>query len=246
MDKVLWTAMGGADQMMQAQAVASHNLANASTTGFRADLHAFSSYLVQGPGFPTRVGVVHQATGFDPRQGSLEQTGRALDVAIQGEGWLAVQAADGTEAYTRAGSLRVSADGVLETASGLAVLGDGGPISLPPSSRLEVGADGTLSIVPEGLGPETAAAVARLKLVKPDAAELHKGADGLMRLPGGATAPADATVTVTSGALESSNVSIAESMIEMIQISREFELQVRLMRTAGENDEAAQQLLRAA
>jgi flagellar basal-body rod protein FlgF len=246
MDKLLWTAMGGADQMMQAQAVASHNLANASTTGFRADLHAFSSYLVRGPGFPARVAVVHQATGFDPRQGSLQQTGRALDVAIQGEGWLAVQAADGTEAYTRAGSLRINAGGVLETAGGLAVLGDSGPISLPPASQVMVGADGTLSVVPEGLGPEAAAAVARLKLAKPDPAQLHKGADGLMRLPGGATAPADATVTVTSGALESSNVSIAESMIEMIQIAREFELQVRLMRTAGENDEAAQQLLRAA
>ncbi len=246
MDKVLWTAMSGADQMMQAQSVAAHNLANASTTGFRADLHAFSSYLVRGPGFATRVGVVHQAAGFDPRQGPLEQTGRPLDVAIQGDGWLAVQAADGTEAYTRAGALHINPDGLLETAGGLPVLGDGGPISLPPSSRVEVGSDGTLTVVPEGLGPEAAAAVARLKLVKPDAAALQKGADGLMRLPDGQTAPADATVAVASGALESSNVSIAESMIEMIQISREFELQVRLMRTAGENDEAAQQLLRAA
>jgi flagellar basal-body rod protein FlgF len=246
MDKLLWTAMGGADQMLQAQAVASHNLANGSTTGYRADLHAFSSFLVQGPGFPTRIGVVNQSTGFDPRQGSFEQTGRPLDVAIQGEGWLAVQAPDGTEAYTRAGALHVSPEGTLETANGLAVLGDGGPISLPPATRIEIGSDGTISVVPEGLGPEAAAAVGRIKLVKPDAAQLSKGPDGLMRLPGGATAPADATVTVASGTLESSNVSIAESLVEMIQISREFELQVRLMRTAGDNDEAAQQLLRAA
>jgi flagellar basal-body rod protein FlgF len=246
MDKLLWTSMNGADQMMQSQAVAAHNLANASTTGFRADLHAFSSYLVRGSGFPTRVGVVHQATGFDTREGALQQTGRPLDVAIQGEGYLAVQARDGTEAYTRAGELRINPDGLLETAGGLPVLGDGGPISLPPSSRVEVGTDGTLTVVPEGLGPEAAAAVARLKLVRPDAAGLRKGADGLLRLPEGQTAPADADVRVASGALESSNVSIAESMVEMIQISREFELQVRLMRTAGENDEAAQQLLRAA
>jgi flagellar basal-body rod protein FlgF len=246
MDKLLWTSMGGADQMMQAQGVAAHNLANASTTGFRADLHAFSSYLVQGSGFPTRVGVVHQATGFDPREGALQQTGRPLDVAIQGDGYLAVQARDGTEAYTRAGELRINPDGLLETAGGLPVLGDGGPISLPPSSRVEVGADGTITVVPEGLGPEAAAAVARIKLVRPDAPALRKGADGLLRLPEGQAAPADADVRVTSGALESSNVSIAESMIEMIQISREFELQVRLMRTAAENDEASQQLLRAA
>jgi flagellar basal-body rod protein FlgF len=246
MDKVLWTAMGGADQMMQAQAVASHNLANASTTGFRADLHAFSSYLVQGPGFPTRIAVVHESEGFDPRQGAFEQTERPLDVAIQGDGWLAVLADDGTEAYTRAGSLHVSPEGTLETANGHAVMGDGGPISLPPSTRLEIGGDGTITVVPEGLGPEAAAAVARLKLVKPASGELAKGADGLMRMRDGSTAAADPTVSVASGALESSNVSIAESMIEMIQISREFELQVRLMRTAGENDEAAQQLLRAA
>ncbi|MBM4063880.1 MAG: flagellar basal body rod protein FlgF, partial [Planctomycetes bacterium] len=212
----------------------------------RADLHAFSSYLVQGSGFPTRVGVVHQATGFDPREGALQQTGRPLDVAIQGAGYLAVQARDGTEAYTRAGELRINPDGLLETAGGLPVLGDGGPISLPPSSRVEVGADGTITVVPEGLGPEAAAAVARIKLVRPDAAALRKGADGLLRLPEGQAAPADADVRVASGALESSNVSIAEAMIEMIQISREFELQVRLMRTAAENDEAAQQLLRSA
>jgi len=245
MDKLLWTSMSGADQMMQAQGVAAHNLANASTTGFRADLHAFSSYVVQGSGFPTRVGVVHQATGFDPREGALQQTGRPLDVAVQGDGYLAVQARDGTEAYTRAGELRINPDGLLETAGGLPVLGDGGPISLPPSSRVEIGADGTITVVPEGLGPEAAAAVARVKLVRPDAALLSKGADGLLRLPEGQSAPADADVRVTSGALESSNVSIAESMIEMIQISREFELQVRLMRTAAENDEASQQLLRA-
>jgi len=245
MDKLLWTSMSGADQMMQAQGVAAHNLANASTTGFRADLHAFSSYVVQGSGFPTRVGVVHQATGFDPREGALQQTGRPLDVAVQGDGYLAVQARDGTEAYTRAGELRINPGGLLETAGGLPVLGDGGPISLPPSSRVEIGADGTITVVPEGLGPEAAAAVARVKLVRPDAALLSKGADGLLRLPEGQSAPADADVRVTSGALESSNVSIAESMIEMIQISREFELQVRLMRTAAENDEASQQLLRA-
>lgn len=246
MDKVLWTAMGGADQMMQAQAVASHNLANASTTGYRADLHAFSSYLVQGSGFPTRIAVVNQSTGFDPRQGAFEQTERPLDVAIQGDGWIAVQATDGTEAYTRAGALHVSPDGTLETAGGLAVLGDGGPISLPPATRIEIGSDGSITVVPEGLGPEASAAVARIKLVKPDPATLAKGADGLMHLPGGATAPSDPTVTVASGSLESSNVSIADSLVEMIQISREFELQVRLMRTAGENDEAAQQLVRAA
>ncbi len=246
MDRMLWVAMGGADQMLQAQGVVAHNLANASTQGYRAELHAFSSYLVQGPGYPTRVNVVDQQLGFDPRHGAMQDSGRSLDLAISGDGWIAVQAEDGTEAYTRAGSLRVNALGVLETAMGRPVLGDSGPVSVPPFSQIEVGGDGTVSVVSLGLGPETMAAVARIKLTNPAHSQMHKGGDGLMRMRDGSTAPADATVRVIGGVLEASNVNVADALVEMIQIARQFEMQVRLMSAAKENDASAQLLIRAA
>ncbi len=245
MDRMLWVAMTGADQLMDAQSIVSHNLANASTHGYRADLHAFSSYLVEGPGFPTRINAVAEQLGFDPRIGMLQETGRPLDVAIRGDGYLAVQALDGSEAYTRAGNLRVSASGVLETATGLAVLGDSGPVTIPPADQVAIGGDGTVSVVAEGLGPETLAAIGRMRLVNPPPEQLVKGADGLLRMRDGGTAPADAAVRLANGALESSNVNMAETLVEMIQISRQYEMQVRLMSTADQNDSALQQLLRA-
>jgi flagellar basal-body rod protein FlgF len=244
MDKMLWVAMTGADQLLDAQTIVAHNLANASTHGFRADLHAFSSYLVEGPGFPTRIDVVAEQLGFDPRVGTVQDTGRTLDVAIRGDGYLAVQATDGTEAYTRAGALRISPSGMLETAAGLPVLGDGGPLTLPPADKVEIGGDGTISLVPEGLGPEALAAIGRIRLVNPAHEQLAKGPDGLLRMRDGTQAPADAAVRLTSGALESSNVNVAEALVEMIEISRQFEMQVRLMNTAADNDSAVQQLLR--
>lgn len=246
MDRLLYVAMGGAREMLEAQAVVSHNLANASTTGFRADLHAFSSYLVQGPGYASRVSVVGRQLGHDPRSGALQETGRALDVAVQGAGWIAVQDREGREAYTRAGNLRVSPAGVLETATGFAVLGDGGPLTLPPFTQVAIGPDGTISAVPAGLGPEAMVQVGRIRLVNPSDADLVKGADGLMRLRDGGQAPPDAAVRLASGALESSNVSVAEALVEMIQVSRAFEMQVKLMNTASENDSALQRLVSAA
>jgi flagellar basal-body rod protein FlgF len=246
MDRLLYVAMGGASEMLEAQVVVSHNLANASTTGYRADLHAFSSYLMQGPGYDTRVPVVGRQLGYDPRIGALQETGRALDVAVRGDGWIAVQARDGTEAYTRAGDLRVSASGVLETPAGFAVLGEGGPLTLPPFTQLGIGPDGTVSVVPEGLGPEAMVEVGRIRLVKPAYGELVKGPDGLMRLPDGGQAAPDASVRLAAGSLESSNVNVAEALVEMIQVSRAFEMQVRLMNTANDNDSALQQLVSAA
>lgn len=246
MDRLLYVAMGGAKQLLDAQGIVTHNLANASTHGYRADLHAFSSYLVQGPGYGTRVNVVAEQLGFDPRPGARQETGRALDVAIDGAGWLAVQAPDGSEAYTRAGNLRVTPAGVLETAAGHPVLGDTGPMTLPSFDQLAIGPDGTVSVVPEGLGPESLVQIGRLKLVNPPVADLVKGTDGLVRLRDDAPAPpSDGAVRIAGGALEASNVNVAEALVEMIQVSRSFEMQVRLMNTANDNDSALQQLLRA-
>lgn len=244
MDRMLWVAMTGAKETLQSQAVTAHNLANASTSGYRADLHAFSSYVVPGAGWPSRINAVDENQGYDPRSGTLQTTGRDLDLAIKGDGWFAVQAPDGAEAYTRAGNLRVSASGVLETAAGYPVLGDGGPVTLPPYTQLLAGEDGTLSIVPQGLGPETLAAVARIKLVNPPAASLEKGADGLMRLKDRGEAPADAAVRIAGGVLESSNVNVAEALVEMITIARQYEMQVRAMSAAQDTDRAATTLIR--
>ncbi len=243
MDKMLYVAMTGAKQILQAQTVNNHNMANVSTDGFRADLHRFTTQPIYGAGFPTRANAVAQNLGFNARTGVLVETGRDLDIAVQGDGWIAVQGKDGREAYTRSGNLHISASGVLETPSGHAVLGDSGPITLPPSTQIAIGADGTISIVPQGLGPSTLSSVARIKLVNPPAQDLVKGDDGLIRLARGGKAPADAKVQVISGSLESSNVNAPEAMINMIELSRLFDLQVKAISNAEQNAATATKMI---
>jgi flagellar basal-body rod protein FlgF len=235
MDRLLYVAMTGAKQLMQAQALVSHNLANVATTGFRADLARFEARPIEGPGYASRVNTVATGLGFDRSQGSLVQTGEVLDVAIDGDGWLAVQARDGSEAYTRGGSLTVSALGLLETERGELVLGDNGPLAVPPYTQIAVASDGTVSIVPQGQGPETLAQVGRLRLVNPDAARLTKRADGLVAVADGAEVEADADVKVASGFLETSNVNIAATLVDMIEFQRQFDIAVRMMHTADQN-----------
>jgi flagellar basal-body rod protein FlgF len=240
---MLYVAMSGAKQTMLAQASNSHNMANANTTGFRADLAAFRSMPVYGPGEPTRVYAMAERPGVDLNSGAINETGRDLDIAIKGEGWIAVQAQDGTEAYTRAGNLRVEEGGILRTAGGLSVLGNGGPIALPPAEKVEVGTDGTISIQGLGQTPNTLTVLDRIKLVNPEASQLVKGADGLMRLRNNVPAAADASVTVVSGALETSNVNTVEAMVNMISLARQYESQVKMMKAAEDTDNAATQLL---
>lgn len=244
MDEMVYLAMTGAKQTEYAQAINSNNLANVSTTGFRADLHSFSSVPINGPGVDSRINAVVESYGTDLSQGAVASTGRDLDIAIQGPGFLAVQSPDGSEAYTRAGDLRVSSGGLLETGAGHLVIGNGGPVAIPPNASLLIGTDGTVSIQSLGQGPETLAIVDRLKLVDPDPAQLSKGNDGLLRLPDGETASANAAVRITSGALEQSNVNIAKTLVNMIELSRQYEMQVNVMRTAKEDADAAAQLLR--
>ena len=199
---------------------------------------AFQSRAVAGSGYASRAYATNATTGWDQTQGALMSTGRDLDVGVQGAGWIAVQGADGREAYTRAGDLRVDPSGLLMNGAGQPVLGDGGPISVPPHTSLMIGADGTVSIVPLGQGPETTALVGRIKLVNPPAESLVRGEDGLFRTSDGADAPADANVQLASGVLESSNVNIADAMVNMIELARHFDLQVKAMRTAEENARA--------
>lgn len=243
MDRLLYVAMTGARETLRAQTANNHNLANASTTGFRADLAAFQARHVDGDGFASRVYATASTTGFDATSGTLVPTGRDLDVAVQGSGYIAVQAHDGREAYTRAGDLRIDSAGILRTGTGMPVLGDAGPIAVPPHASVAIGADGTVSIVQLGQGPETRADIGRIKLVNPGEGELAKDADGLLRMRDGSDAPADASATLVSGVLETSNVNVTDALVNMIELSRRFDLQVRAMKTAEDNGAASARLL---
>jgi flagellar basal-body rod protein FlgF len=245
MDDMLYVAMSGAKETLIAQAAATNNLANANTTGFLADLNQFRSMPVFGDGQPTRVYAMDErpGTGFD--HGSLQHTGRDLDVAVKDGGWLAVQARDGSEAYSRRGDLRVDENGLLVTGNNLPVMGNGGPIAVPPFEKIDIGADGTVSIRPLGAATDALAVLDRIKLVAPQYDQMEKGEDGLFRLKDGAEAEADPAQRLVSGALMSSNVNAVNEMVDMIELSRRFELQVKMMKTAEENADAAASLMRA-
>ena len=244
MDRMLYVAMAGAKETLRAQGVNNHNLANASTTGFKADLAAFQARAVDGSGYASRVYTQSASNGWDQTSGSLISTGRDLDVAVNGKGWLVVQGADGRESYTRAGDLQIDPTGQLVTATGRPVLGDGGPINIPPYNSIFFARDGSISIVAQGQTPEATSTIGRLKLVNPPAEQLARGDDGLFRMKDGSDAPADAAVQIGSGVLESSNVNAAEAMVNMITLARQFEMQVKAIRTAEENGSAAAQLMR--
>ncbi|HEY6482494.1 MAG TPA: flagellar basal-body rod protein FlgF [Steroidobacteraceae bacterium] len=243
MDKLLYVAMSGAKETLRAQAANSHNLANASTTGFKADLSAFQSRAVTGPGFPSRVYATDATVGWDSTVGAQQTTGNPLDLAINGPGFFAVQDVSGNEAYTRAGDLHVDPTGQLLTATGLQVMGDNGPISVPPSTSVTVAADGTISVVALGSPPLSTASVGRIKLVNPAVDTITRGADGLFRTNDGQPAAADASTTMTSGTLESSNVDLASCMVNMIELSRKFDLQVKALHAAEDDGTASAKLL---
>jgi flagellar basal-body rod protein FlgF len=223
---------------MLAQAMSSHNLANANTTGFKSELSALTGTEVVGPGFRSRVLSNHGAGGSDFQEGAVRVTDRELDVAIKGDGWIAVQTRDGGEGYTRAGDLRVAQGGLLVTGSGHPVIGQGGPVAIPNARSVEIGADGTVSVVPADENPAGVVQLDRIKLVNPDPADLAKGADGVMRLEFGGIAPADAAVLLVPGALEGSNVDAVSELVELIAQGRMYEVQIKMMRAARETDTA--------
>ncbi len=238
MDRMIYLAMSGAKAAMQRQEVLSNNLANVSTAGFRAELAAFRAVPVRGDGASTRVYALETTVGYSTAPGAVQSTGHALDVAPRGGAWLAVQALDGTEAYTRAGALDLDAEGTLVTRSGLPVVGDGGPITVPPGARVSIAEDGTVSASGDD---GTSTTVGRLKLVTPEG-PLQRGADGLFRALDGEL-PADAGARVQPGALEGSNVSAVETMVAMITAARQFEQQMKLLQTAERQEQQAMRLL---
>ena len=241
MDRLIYTAMSGAKMLTQRQDSIANNLANATTTGFRAETTTFRAVPVNGPGEPTRVASIETTTGADFRPGPISQTGNPLDVAINGQGFFAVQATDGTEAYTRDGQFQLSAEGALQTRSGLAVVGEGGPITIPPDHNVLIARDGSISAIPT-TGRPNVVAVGRLKLVKPDESQLQRSGDGLFRLKGGGEADPDPAVPVAAGAIEASNVNAVEALVGMIAVARQFETQMRLLQSADQNAREATRL----
>ena len=238
MDRMIYLSMAAAKATMHRQEVVSHNLANVSTNGFRAELAAFRAVPVRGDGASSRVYALESTVGYSNAPGTVQTTGRPLDVAVKGNSWLAVQALDGTEAYTRAGALEVNAEGVLTDLQGRPVVGDGGPLTIPANAQVEVAADGTVSAK---VGRERPQPLGRLKLVTPEV-PLQRGTDGLFRAAEG-DLPADPAARVQSGALEGSNVNAVESMVAMIAAARQFEQQMKALQTAEQKEQSATKLL---
>lgn len=243
MDKSLYLAMTAAKNTMLGQAAVTNNLANSSTPAFKADLEQFRSMPVFGDGHPSRVYAMSERPGVDYQNGSVYKTGNALDFAINGDGWVAVQTADGSEAYSRRGDLRLNNFGLLENGNGHLILGNGGPIAMPPAEQVEIGTDGTITIRPAGQDEKTLAVVDRIKLVNPPTEDLYKGADGLFRLRSGEIANIEASIRIAPESLEMSNVNLVGSMVQMIEHARQFEMNIKAMTAAKENDEVGTRIL---
>ncbi|MBK1679993.1 flagellar basal-body rod protein FlgF [Rhodocyclus tenuis] len=243
MDRLIYTAMTGAKHAFLQQAGVAQNLANVSTIGYRAMEHKFRAVPVLGEGMPTRAFVVDASVADVFEQGPLMATGRPLDVAVKGTGWISVQGPDGNEAYTRAGNLQVSANGQLQTAGGLPVLGESGTITLPPDNSITIAPDGTVSAVPLFGAPNNVNAVGRIKLVNPPENQLVRGGDGLFRQKSGLPADADPAVRLATESLEGSNVNSVDAMVNMISVARQFEMQIKMLQTADSDARAATQIL---
>ncbi|SIS46744.1 flagellar basal-body rod protein FlgF [Neptunomonas antarctica] len=244
MDKVIFVAMSGARENMLAQQTHANNLANVSTTGFKTDLAQARAMQVFGEGLPTRVYAMTERAATDTTTGTFIETGRNLDVAVDGGGWLAVTGMDGKEAYTRSGELQVNAANQLVTGSGLPVMGNGGiPITIPSAEKIDIGSDGTITIRPLGESAAALAVVDQIKMVQLDNQSIYKGVDGLMHVDGGLPQPADLTLKMRSGYLESSNVNAVNELTSIISLSRQFEMNIKMMKTAEENSTAATKIL---
>ncbi|CAH2803724.1 MAG: Flagellar basal-body rod protein FlgF [uncultured Paraburkholderia sp.] len=242
MDRLIYTAMSDSTQALEQQAIVANNLANASTTGFRAQLATFRAVPMSfGDGSSindntTRTFVLSSTPGADYTPGPIQQTGNPLDVAIEGPGWLSVQTADGGEAYTRAGNLHIDQNGQLVNATNQVVLGNGGPVSVPPGAQITIGRDGTVTALTPGDPPTAVVTIDQLKLVNPDPQTLTRGDDGN-------PADADPIVAVAPASLEGSNVNPVSAMVSMITNARQFQMQTKLLESADKNDQAANQLL---
>jgi flagellar basal-body rod protein FlgF len=243
MDRLIYTVATGTKHILDQQATTSNNLANIRTTGFRAQMDAFRAVPVTGEGMNTRTMVTSDTIGSDFSSGPLQITGRDLDVAIKGKGWIALQLPDGSEAYTRNGALTASPNGLLLGAGGMTVAGEGGPITIPPNSNVSIGADGTVATITTDTPPAVSTVLGRIKLVNPPEQDMVRGDDGLFRVKNGQPAASDPSVVVAGGALEGSNVNAVDAMVNMISLARSFDTQMSLLKNAENNAAKASQLL---
>lgn len=244
MDRLMYASLSAMRGAMARQAALANNLANANTSGFRAEVSTQRPLWVQGAGLPARAMASEEVSSADMKAGAVSHTGRNLDVALDGDALLTVQAPDGEEAYTRRGDLQLSDSGLLTTGDGSPVLGDSGPITLPPADKITIAADGTINIVPAGGDPKEVQQVDRIKLVSPKGSNISKGLDGLFRVTGGGALPSDPDATLQSGAIEGSNVNVSQALIQMIEASRGWETQVKMMSTARQIDTDAADLMK--
>jgi len=244
MDKLVYTALSGLRGHMSAQAAIANNIANASTIGYRADKVQFDSLQLMGPSLETRMPSTERVIDADRTAGAFVSTGRKLDVAMTGDGWLAVQGSDGEEAYTRRGDLQISESGLLTTGDGMPVMGNGGPITIPPNQGVSFAADGSVLIVPVGGTADNPTLIDRLKLVSPKGTDTVKGLDNLLHVKGGGTLPDDLNATIHTGMLEQSNVNLTQALVDMIENQRSYEVQARLLTTTKDMDEGGSSLLR--
>ena len=246
MDRMVYTALSGLKGQMSAQAAIANNIANASTTGFKADRVTFQQMMLEsGDGLESRAPTSEQVLDADRAAGAIQRTGRSLDIAVTGTAWIAVEATDGTEAYTRRGDLRITETGVLETGDGFPVMGSGGPITVPPAQSVAIAADGTISIQPMGAAPGTEAQVIdRIRLASVAGSNTAKGLDNLLHVRGGGVLPDDLDATVASGAIEGSNVNLTQALVDMIENQRSYEVQANLLKEAKQMDESSASLMR--
>ena len=244
MDKLVHTSLSALRGAMARQAATANNLANVNTVGFRAEIAAVRPLWLQGDTFHSRAPSSEEVLAADMKQGAVSQTGRDLDIALEGDALLAVQAADGDEAYTRRGDLQLSDSGVLSTGDGYVVQGEQGPITLPPADSMRIDRDGTIWVVPQGGDPNQPQAIDRIKLASPTGSRIVKALDGLFRVEGGGALPADPQARLINGSLEGSNVEATKALVDMIEASRAWDTQLKMITTARELDGAAADLMR--
>lgn len=243
MDRLIYSSLSAMKAAMARQATTANNLANVNTAGFRAEMTSSQALWMKGDGFDARAPTSEEVVSADMTEGTVVESGRSLDVAVQGTAMLAVQSKEGDESYTRRGDLKVSDSGLLTTGDGLPVLGDGGPITLPPADKVIIAGDGTISIIPQGGDASQPQQIDRLKLVQSNGVGIAKGLDGLFRVRDGGTLPADPDAKVRQGALEGSNVNASGTLIDMIEASRDWDMQVKMLSTAQDLDKSTTQLM---
>jgi flagellar basal-body rod protein FlgF len=244
MDKLVYTAASGLKAHLASQAAIANNMANVSTTGFRADRVVFDRLSLQGSDFDTRTPASAEVVDADRKPGAIQQTGRPLDMAVASDSWIAVQSSDGTEAYTRRGDLEITPSGVLQTGDGFPVIGSGGPITVPPAQSVSISASGEVSIVPVGGDAKAPQVIDTIKLASTKGSETVKGTDNLLYVKGGGVLPTDLDAKVESGALEGSNVNMTQALVDMIENQRAYEVQANLMKSAKDMDESSASLMR--